>query len=321
LRLGGVFAVRQRAASMSWSAFILSLVSRGCIGVARRLRSGPGSRPGRRPAIRGIPARPVDRFIQRALLGGLLAMAAMPTIRAQTFSSEPAGVLLTFTPSVVSEYLFRGVRLGGPSFQPAIEAARGNFALGLWTSFPLADKVPGVSDPELDVYGAYTMALGDRLSVMPGFTWYNTPRADRSAGRHVSTFEPSVALNVIVAGVRLTPKLYYDTVREGPTTELSAACALPLKRLGTELDIAAAVGTYRWRRATETPEGRIENGGDYWQCGVSVPYALTRNSRLTAGLAYAQGRNNYTKSAAAPKRTNPAAVGRVAITISYAINF
>ena len=273
----------------------------------------------------GAAAQPAGgraRWWWAALLLMLTPLAAGPAVFAQTFSQEPPAFSMTFTPSVVSQYMFRGVRLGGPAIQPAVEGVRGRLALGLWTSFPLADKVPGVSDPELDVYGTYAIPLGDgSMSVVPGFTWYYYPRADRAAGRHSATFEPSLAVNAVVAGVRLTPKVYYDTVLDGPTAELSAAFAVLLKRLGTELDFSATLGTYRWRDVAETSGGRTKSWGDYWQCGVAVPYAVARNARLTAGVAYAQGRHQYTKEETAPKRANAAAVGRVVVTLSYALSF
>src|SRR5688572_8789027 len=73
------------------------------------------------------------------------------TASAQTPAPAPApaapSTSWTLTPAFVSQYMFRGARLGGPSFQPAIEYGANNLVLGLWSNFPIADKVDGQSDP------------------------------------------------------------------------------------------------------------------------------------------------------------------------------
>ncbi len=227
----------------------------------------------------------------------------------------------TVTPAFVSTYMFRGVRLGGTSFEPNIEYDSGNLGLGVWMNFPVADKVPGVSDPEIDPYGYYTITVNDSTSLVPGFTWYNYPNADRALGFYKSTFEPSLALNYTVAGVKFTPKIYYDFVLKGPTYELSASFAVPLKDLGTELDFAATFGTYIWDKAAENTSPELKNYGDYCLIGVSAPFALTKDSKLIVGLAYTEGTNNFYKQGSAPKSENTAAVGRGVVTVSYAYTF
>lgn len=237
------------------------------------------------------------------------------------WSARAEGVSVTLIPSFVSQYMFRGVRLGGPSFQPAVEIGLGSGALGVWSNFPLMDKVDGVSDPEIDPYGYYTITLDSNLSVVPGFSLYTYPRADKSAGFFKTSFEPSVAVNYTVSGVKLTPKLYYDIVLEGPTLEFAAARSVPLKEAGTSLDFAATVGTYRWDNAAEDTTPKLKNWGDYWQVGVSSPFALSKASTLTVGFAYTKGTGNYYKQAGTPREANPAAVGRGVVTLSYSCSF
>lgn len=227
----------------------------------------------------------------------------------------------TFTPSVVSQYMFRGVRLGGLSFEPAIEFDYDNIGLGVWMNFPLANKVDGVSDPEIDPYGYYTIAINDSFSVVPGFTWYTYPRADSSVGFYKATFEPNVAFNYTVGGVKFTPKFYYDLFLEGPTYELTVAWALPLKNLGTELDFTGTIGTYKWKKAAENTYPDVHNYGDYWLLGVSAPYAINSSSKIIVGFAYTQGNNNFYHQTGSPKVENTTAVGRGVVTVSYAITF
>ena len=198
------------------------------------------------------------------------------------------------TPSVVSQYMFRGQRLGGAAFQPTVEVDSGNLAIGVWASTPLRDKVPGQSDPEIDPYGSYTLAINDSLNVAPGFTWYNYPNADASNGFFKSTFEPNLALNYTVS---------------------------PLKDLGTELDFTATGGTYIIRDFAKGAEPKVKNWGDYFLVGVSAPIQITKASKVIVGFAYSKGSGNYLKQGSAPKYLNSSAVGRGVVTVSYAFTF
>jgi uncharacterized protein (TIGR02001 family) len=227
----------------------------------------------------------------------------------------------TITPSFVSQYMFRGVRLGGPSFEPSIEFDYDTIAIGVWANFPMADKVVGQSDPEVDPYGSYTIAINDSFSVVPGFTWYNYPRAPSANGFYKATFEPNLAVNYSIGAFKLTPKVYYDLVLHGPTLELNATWALPLKSLGTELDFLGTVGTYRWTTAADNTYPDLHNYGNYYLIGVSAPYAINSSSKIVVGFAYTQGSDNYFKQSGSPKTENTAAEGRGVVTVSYAFTF
>jgi len=220
--------------------------------------------------------------------------------------------------------MFRGARLGGPSFEPSLEYDNGNLAIGVWSNFPLKDKVVGQSDPEFDFYGSYTIeAIKDTLSWVPGYTIYTYPNADKSNGFYKATFEPNVALNYSVANTtwKFTPKIYYDFVLKGPTYELGAAYTIPLKDANTELDFTGTVGTFKWTDAVadSTPKGK--NWGNYYLIGVAAPFTVSANSKLTVGFAYTKGSDNYVKIGTDHKQLNTAAVGRGVVTISYAITF
>ena len=231
------------------------------------------------------------------------------------------GTSVALTPAFVNQYMFRGARLDGPSFEPTIEVDSGSLALGVWANFPMKDKVPGQSDPEIDPYGSYSLTVSDAVSIAPGFTWYNYPNADPNNGFFKSTFEPNIALNYTIAGVRLTPKFYYDLVLKGPTYEFSLAYAVPLKEIGSELDWTATAGTFILRDAAKNADPRVKNWGNYYLIGVSMPFALTKESKLTIGLAYTKGSDNFIKQGSAPRVENTAAVGRGVVTLSYSYTF
>lgn len=227
----------------------------------------------------------------------------------------------TVTTTVASQYMFRGVRLGGLSFQPMAEYDAGNLAVGVWSNVPLRDRVPGQSDPEIDPYGSYRIAVNDTLAIQPGFTVYGFPRAERANGFYDVTFEPNLALTWVAHGVTFTPKVYYDVVLRGPTCELNAAYALPVRQIGSELDFYATVGTYEWRSAVADASPRVKGSGDYWSAIVALPFQVSAASKVIATMGYSEGTNNTFKQGAAPKVANAGAVGRLVFTLGYACTF
>jgi uncharacterized protein (TIGR02001 family) len=228
----------------------------------------------------------------------------------------------TISPSVTSHYLFRGVELAGPSFQPWIDYSVGPLSLGLWSSFARGNnRIPDKPDPEIDLYGFYTFSTrSGALSIVPGFQLYTYPDAEHSKGERSATFEPSLAANLVVAGVQFTPRVYYDLMLEGATYEITAAIALPLTSLGTELDFSATAGTFKWNdvKADVTPS--VKNWGDYWSIGVAIPVQITLKSKLTAALSYSEGRNNFYKQGSSPREINDRARSKTAVSVTYAIS-
>lgn len=242
-------------------------------------------------------------------------------VSGQTAAAAAPAASWTVTPAVVSQYMFRGMRLGGPSFQPTVELGYGALTTGFWASVPFDDTVQGVSDPELNVYGGYTFGVSDAANVVVGGTWYVFPRAEKSLGFYKQTIEPSVALNYTIGGVRLTPKVYYDLMLEGATLDVTAAYAMPLKELGTELNFSATIGTFKWDNAAEDTHPAVRNWGNYWSAGVSVPFQVSANGKVLLGFTYARGWDNFTKQGSAPKVENPLAVGRGVVTLGYTMSF
>ncbi len=191
--------------------------------------------------------------------------------------------------------MFRGQRLGGQSFEPSLEADYGNWAIGVWANDPISngDKVPGQSDPEIDPYGSYTFNINDSLSIQPGFTWYTYVKAPTDQGYYRMTFEPNIALNYTVEGVKLTPKFYYDVILHTQTYEFDAAYTVPLKSIGSEFDFLGTVGTYFGTDVVNT--GGVANApdtkawGNYWLAGVSMPFTISSVFKLSVGWAYTDG--------------------------------
>lgn len=245
---------------------------------------------------------------------GLLAQA--PAAAAAAPSSS-----WTLTPVVVSQYMLRGARLGGLSFQPVVEYTSGPVTAGIWNSIPLADRVPGQSNPEIDPYASYTTELAKDLTLQTGFILYLYPAARKKDGFYKMTFEPSVALNYTVEGIKLTPKIYYDTVLKQTLLEGSVAYSVPLKDAGTELAFLGQWGTFKAKDALENSSPSTKNWGEYWLAGVSLPFQVTKDSKLTIGWAYTKGSDNFFKQGSTPKSRNAAAVGRGVVSLGYSFTF
>jgi len=284
----------------------------------------PAAKKPAKPAAKKA-AKPAKKPMQKKLILALLGLlaAGVVGVNAQTPAPAPAAPAAswTLTPAFASQYMFRGVRLGGPSFQPSVSYTDGPLSAGIWANVPISDKVPGQSDPEFDFTGSYTETINDSLSLVAGVTVYWYPNAEKKNGFYESTVEPNLALNYTVQGVTFTPKVYYDVVLNGPTFEFNVAYNFPLKDMGTELDFVGTVGTFKWRTAFENSSPETKNYGNYWLVGVTIPFQITMESKLSLGFAYTKGSDNFFKTGTAPKFPNPSPLSRGVVTVSYAFTF
>ena len=170
------------------------------------------------------------------------------------------------------------------------------------------------------------MAARDRFGVM-GDPGPSTLQRYIQQACSPENFEPNLALNYTVAGVKFTPKIYYDLRLKGPTYELTVAYTVPLTEAKSELDFTATAGTFKWTSAAPDQVNSlgqpadVKNWGNYWLVGVSAPYQVTKDSKLSLSLAYTKGSDNFFKTGTDGKVANTAAVGRGVISISYAITF
>ena len=256
---------------------------------------------------------------QTLLLTLLTVLIATPS-RSQSIADSEG--TLTVTPSFVSAYMFRGVRYGGFSFQPAIEYSKGPLDLGLAFNFPISDKIPGTCDPEIDFTASYTWTVvPDVFTITPGASLYTYPRAKKDDGFYKATFEPSVSFGYSIDDLKFSLNLYYDTVMEGPTYEFGIEYSIPLRQLDTEIELSALIGRYDWDDSVAGWPIKINNKGDYFQAGVSIPYEFSKKSKLIAGWYYTKGTNNYFRFGNDPKESNPDAIGRGVFSLSFSHSF
>jgi uncharacterized protein (TIGR02001 family) len=247
---------------------------------------------------------------------GTMPAPAAATMAAPTPPAAPSWSE-SFSPTYVSQYMFRGSRFAQDSIQGAYDATYGNWDFGVWASNPIGhNKVaPGQSQPEIDPYGSYTWALTDSLSIQPGFTWYTYIHAPTNQGFYRETFEPNIALNWTIGGLKIQPKIYDDLVLEGPTYELNGYYTVPLKDWGTELDFTGTVGTYFQYDAVNLSVPHTHSYGNYWLAGVAAPYQITKDLKATVGWAYTQGSSAYFKQKGFKRVKNTEAQGKGVVSV------
>lgn len=237
------------------------------------------------------------------------------TIVALSFAA-PASV--TANATYVSEYVFRGQTLAGASLQPAVEVNAGNFTFGAWNSTPL--KTDGLRDESLetDFYGSYAFTVSPNITVTTGATYYVYPRAITNDGSYRSTLEPSLGLTYNLGDVTVTPKAYYDVTLKSLTGELTANHTVSLKAIGTQLDLIGTVGTYK---ATDAVNGsQTKSWGNYWLAGVSAPFQVAKNAKLTVGYAYSSNWSTFSKIGNAPK-TDDGTGGHGVVSVGLGYSF
>lgn len=227
---------------------------------------------------------------------------------------------LTITPSFVSDYMYRGVQLGGFSFQPTIEFTKGPLSLELFTNFPISDKIPGVSDPEIDFAASYAWDVVPNLfTIKPGFWVYTYPRADEDSYKF--TCEPYLSFDYTLNDITFLLNLYYDILMKGGGYEFGFNYSIPIKSLNNEMKLFALIGRYDMSDFYDVPYIKIRNKGDYFQVGVAIPYEFSKKSKLDIAWYIAKGTNNFIQRGAGIRESNPHAVGRGVLSLSYSYSF
>jgi hypothetical protein len=130
-----------------------------------------------------------------------------------------------------------------------------------------------------------------------------------------------VAVNYTVEGIKFTPKVYYDVTLRGATYEVTAAYAVALKDLGTELALTAQLGTFLLKDAANGSSPAVKSWGDYWLLGASLPVQVNKESKVILGVAYTEGRDAFVKQGNTPKAVNTLAVGRWVASVGYSVSF
>ena len=115
----------------------------------------------------------------RLTITGIIAVCLFTAITVDAQEEESSSPF-SIGADVVSNYVWRGTKFGGPSIQPSFEFGLGNFAIGAWGSFALN----GFDVMENDFYMSYS--IGD-LGITLTDYYYQGPLFDFSdtTGSHV----------------------------------------------------------------------------------------------------------------------------------------
>lgn len=197
-----------------------------------------------------------------------LAVLTGGAFTAQAQEAEASALSVTVDVTYVSDYVFRGGKLGGASIQPSVEAAYGDFYAGVWHTSELSNTTANAT--ETDLYAGYGFAVTDIISLDAGVTRYTY-----EGGSGDDTTEVYVGLS---ADVLLSPSVYYyyDFDLETYVIEGSVGYSLPVDAISASVDFSGAVGHV----------GAPGDDRTYFSVGASVPYSLSETATLTVGVDY-----------------------------------
>jgi hypothetical protein len=229
---------------------------------------------------------------------------------------------ITASTKVVSKYIYRGERLSGTSFQPAVDYTHGNLKAGFWSSYPMMNTREGISDPELNLTGSWSHRFSESISARAGGTLYYVPNANQKADR-VWSIEPYVNTTILAYDVEITPKLYYNISKEGAVYELDIKYPLPIKLKTAKITAFATAGTFLVRNvAKENVSGvKTKNWGDYYHAGFSAPFKFDEKSEFEFSIGMAGGIANYYKTGASRRIENQFADNMVVGSMKYSLRF
>jgi uncharacterized protein (TIGR02001 family) len=213
----------------------------------------------------------------------IAALAAASGLRAD--DPKPAySITSDFT--YASEYVFRGVKSAGNSFQPSVEVAAGDFNVGVWTNEPLTKH----QNNEVDVYAGYDYKVNNALKLEGVATSYNYFEAN--AGQTKNTWELGVGATYTVAGFSPSAYVYHDFRLRADTVVGAVGYSVPLEAIGASLDTNLFVGSVNARDTAPDAFGpAVHDAYSFYGLDLNIPYKLNKNATFTIGGHYASNRN------------------------------
>lgn len=208
------------------------------------------------------------------LTAAVIALTAVaPSAFAQDDGIHPSSSIAS-----VSEYVFRGVSLGGASLQPSTEISTDiGITVGAWYSAGIGSDSEVQAD-EIDLYVSYSVPLHESISLDIGGTYYHYPQSgslfeteDGAAGSY--EVYGSVGFSDIVLSPQAT--VYYDFTLENLTLEGSVNHSINLPRDGWSADLGITGGhvdfdqgvDYEWGTATVAVKKDVTDNIDFYVSG------------------------------------------------------
>lgn len=176
-----------------------------------------------------------------------------------------------------SEYVFRGIKAAGSSFQPSVEVTMQDFYLGLWTNQPVTKH----QDNEIDLYGGYKYKLNENVSLEAVGTYYWYPEAKGFSTR--KSYEAGLGATYTLRGLSASVYYYHDFTLKANTLQGSVGYSLPLEAIGASLDMTGFYGTVSARDWAPDSPFAVRESYNYYGVDVSVPYKLSEKATFTIG--------------------------------------
>ena len=234
-----------------------------------------------------------------------LALAALVAgVSAQ--AQEGSALSVTVDVTYVSDYVFRGTKLGDASVQPSVEAAYGDFYAGIWHTSELSHN-DGLT--ETDLYAGYGFDLNDQVSLDAGVTQYTY-----DGGSSDDSTEAFVGAS---ADVLLTPSVYfyYDFDYENFTVEASVGYSIPLEVIKASLDLSGKVGYVDL--GDEDPREALEDNYTYFVAGAAIPFKLSETATFTVGVDYVYNTEDDISLISSADTHHDIWVGKAGISIGF----
>jgi len=227
------------------------------------------------------------------LLAALAGLATLPTPTSAQQSASTYSVTTDF--SYTSQYVFRGIqRVRGDAFTPSIEAAADNFYLGLWTMQPITRYQAQSQNNEIDIYAGYKQKISRALSIEGMGTYYWYPEAGATDPWGKKTYELGARLTYASRGITASASGYYDFRLQAITGVALVGYSFPIAKLGASIDVDAYAGTVGgkdWAPDTPSPAPKIRESYNYYGADINIPYHISENATISAGLHYATNQN------------------------------
>jgi len=225
------------------------------------------------------------------LLAALAGLTTLSTPASAQQSASSYSVTTDF--SYTSQYVFRGIqRVRGDAFTPSLEGSIDNLYLGLWTMQPITRYQGESQNNELDIYAGYKQKLTRTLSAEVVGTCYWYPEASALDPWGKKTYELGARLTYASRGVTASVSAHYDFRLQSITGVALVGYSYPIAKLGTSIDADIYAGTVGGKNWTpDAPAPKIRESYNYYGFDVSVPYHITANATLSAGLHYATNQN------------------------------
>jgi uncharacterized protein (TIGR02001 family) len=219
----------------------------------------------------------------------VLLLAALVSAAGLGAAATVPAYTVTTDFSYTSDYVFRGLKSAGNSFQPSVEVAVGEFNAGLWTNQPITKN----ENDEVDLYTGYRWNVNSRFAVEGAATYYWYPEARASLGQTDDTYELSVGSSYDMAP--LTPSLFYyhDFRLKSDTLQAAIGHKMPLGGVSAAtLETSVFAGTVHMKDAAPDAAGAaINESYSYYGIDLSIPYKLAPNATFTVAGHYVRNQN------------------------------